>query len=436
MLRRLAPLPRARVRLAAPLLVAATLGLAACSSGDTTTGDASAAPGGASSASSGASTAASPPSYADVEAKAKGQTVNWYMYGGDDVLNGFINGYVKQQLAAKGVTLNQVKITDTADAVNKVLAEKQAGKDTDGSVDLIWINGENFATGKQAKLWYCGYPTSLPNATYVDFSQPAVSHDFGLPVDGCESVWQQANSALVYDSAKLKASDVASVDSLFAWAKAHPGQFTYPAPPDFTGSMAVRTFFYDTAGGPDTFQGGFNEQAYSAAADKLWQRLNGIEPSLWKKGETYPQTEDDVEKLYASGQIAAFLTYGPGAVGPAVAKGTYPDTTREAILSVGNISNYSFVAIPYNSPHKEGAEVLANLLLDPQTQLGLYKATGSYPAIDLTKVDPKVKQAFESVSRSPSVLSISQLQAHAQPELSADYVTRIEKDWKTNVLQQ
>ena len=372
--------------------------------------------------------------FAATLAAAKGQTVNWYMYGGDDTLNTFVNGYVKPKLAALGVTLNQVKITDTVTAVNKVLADKQAG--TPSSVDAIWINGENFATGKQADLWECGYPASLPNTKYVDLTQPAVANDFGLPVEGCESVWQQANSALVYDSSKLTAADVKSVTSLFAWAKAHPGQFTYPAPPDFTGSMAVRTFFYDTNGGAANFPGAFDKGKYSPAADKLWKRLNDLAPSLYKKGSTYPAAQTDVEKLFGNGEISAFLTYGPGAVGASVAKKTFPATTREAVLDVGNISNYSFLSIPKTSPHKAAAEVLANVLLDPASQLELYTKEGVFPAIDVAKTEPAVQAMFKGVSTSPSVLPLADLTAHAQPELASTYVTTIEKDWKTNVLQK
>jgi putative spermidine/putrescine transport system substrate-binding protein len=78
------------------------------------------------------------------------------MYGGDDLLNEYITGYVADAAAELGVTVNQVRINDTVEAVNTVLSEQSAGRDTDGSIDMIWINGENFATGKQADLWFCG----------------------------------------------------------------------------------------------------------------------------------------------------------------------------------------------------------------------------------------------------------------------------------------
>ena len=414
-----------RRSLAAALLLGVSL--TACGSSEPATTGAPQAPS--------APTGTAAPTYADVLAQAKGQTVDWYMYGGDDTINAFVTGFLSDELEAHGVTLNQVKVGDTVTVVDKILAERQAGK-TKGSVDAVWINGENFATGQQAEAWYCGYDRLLENSRYVDFDNPAVVNDFGLPTEGCESVWQQANSALVYDSSKLTEADVASVTALFDWAERNPGQFTYPAPPDFTGSMAVRTFLYDTVGGAQALAGPFDQAKYTPAAEQLWQRLNDLAPSLYKRGETYPAGQPDVEKLFANGEIAAYLTYGPGGVGQQVEKGVYPETTRQAVLDIGNISNYNFLAIPANSADKAGAQVLANVLLDPATQLELYQTAGTFPGIDLGKVTPEVRAQFEAVSTSDSVLPLAQLSEKAQPELVSDYVTRVEKDWKTNVLQK
>jgi putative spermidine/putrescine transport system substrate-binding protein len=375
--------------------------------------------------------------WAAVLGEARGQQVDWYMYGGDETLNTFVTGFLADRLDELGVTMKQVRSTDTVDAVTKVLAEKQAGRDEGGSVDLVWVNGENFATGQQAGLWHCGYDRDLPNAAYVDFDDPAVARDFGVPVEGCESVWQQADSALVYDSSALTERDVESVSSLFAWAERNPGRFTYPAPPDFTGSMAVRTFLYDTAGGPSALDGTtVDEEAYGEASSRLWDRLIGVAPSLWRGGETYPSSQSDVERLYGNGEIDAFLTYGPGAVGDLVARGVFPDSTRETVLSVGNIANNSFVAIPYNAGAQAAAKVLANELLDPEVQLELFRTAGIYPAIDLERLTDAERAPFEDVDLGPSVLPLTELTADTQPELAAAYVTRIEADWKARVLQR
>ena len=99
-----------------------------------------------------------------VLAAAKGQTVNWYIWGGSDSINAFVDNFYGKALKERyGITLNRVPIADTVDAVNQVLSEKQAGKET-GAVDMIWINGENFFTLKQANLLYPDWAQKIPNS--------------------------------------------------------------------------------------------------------------------------------------------------------------------------------------------------------------------------------------------------------------------------------
>lgn len=415
------PRPARRPALLTAVLALAT-GLVACGSAEPSDPDAAAGPDAG--------------DWPAVLAEARGRTLDWYMYTGDEAVNAFVEGHVTAELAEAGVTLNVVPVVDTADAVNKVASEQQAGRTTDGSVDAIWINGENFATGKQAGLWFCGYPAELPNARYVDLTAPEVATDFGTPVDGCEAAWQRANSALVYDSAQLGAADVASLSALEAWARANPGRLAYPAPPDFTGSMVVRTFLYDTADDPAALGGAFDAERFGPVAERLWERLTALEPALWRAGETYPTSQEAVEQLYASGEIAAYFTYGPGTVGPQVAAGTFPASTREAVPDVGNIGNVSNLAVPANSPDQAAALVLANVLQDPESQLRMFADGGLYPAIEVDRTEPAVQERFAAVAPGPSVLGLDELTARVLPELDAGYVGAVDDGWTENVLQR
>ena len=103
--------------------------------------------------------AAADPDPADWDAvveAAQGQTVYWNAWGGSDVVNDYI-AWVGEQAAEQRVTLEHVKLTDTAEAVSRVLAEKTAGRDDDGGIDLVWINGENFAAMKERELLFEHY---------------------------------------------------------------------------------------------------------------------------------------------------------------------------------------------------------------------------------------------------------------------------------------
>ena len=367
--------------------------------------------------------------------EAKGQTVNWYMWGGGTAINTYVNDYIGAEAKKLGVTLNQVKLNATAEAVNKVLGEKQAGNATNGAVDMIWINGENFATGRQADIWHCDWATKLPNAKYVDWTSSSVNSDFGLPVDGCEAPWATASSGLVYDSKVIPKAAVASLDAFIAWVKANPGKFTYPAPPDFNGSMTVRRLFYHANGGFSNFLGAYDASKFTPAMAKAATFLNDLKPALWRKGTTYPANIGDLEKLYANGEISAYLNYGALASFTNVDKGLFPKTTRVTAFKEGMIGNISYVTIPYNSPNKAGAQVIANIMQSPAAQLKMQVdgVIGS-PAIVMAKTPLAAKYRVLPVH--PSSTSPSVLAKNANPELTSAWLKAIDNGWIKDVQQK
>src|SRR5260370_41194758 len=87
----------------------------------------------------------------EVVRKARGTDVGFGMWAGDEDRNRLFRSSVSKRLKDDfGITLRIVPNGDTAEAVNKLLNEKGAGKTEGGSIDVLWINGENFRTAKQA----------------------------------------------------------------------------------------------------------------------------------------------------------------------------------------------------------------------------------------------------------------------------------------------
>ncbi len=372
------------------------------------------------------------PQWNKILAQAKGETVNWYMWGGSTEINAYVNDYLGAQAKKYGIRLNQVKLNGTADAVNKVLGEKQAGNRTKGGVDMIWINGENFATGVQAGIWKCGWATKLPSARYVDWTNSSVNHDFGLPVNGCEAPWASASSGLIYDSKVISSSAASSLSTFIDWVKAHPGQFTYPAPPDFNGSMTVRRLFYFANGGYSNFLGKFDQAKFDAGMAKTAQLLNDLKPYLWRKGATYPATIGDLEKLYANGEVSAYLDYGALAAFTNVDTGLFPKSTRVSGFKEGTIGNISYVTIPFNSPHWAGAQVIANIMESPAAQFKMQTdgVIGS-PAINMSLTT--LSKKYRALPVHPSSVSPSVLAKNANPELTSAWLKAIDAGWQASV---
>ncbi|MFZ5710540.1 MAG: ABC transporter substrate-binding protein [Pseudomonadota bacterium] len=371
----------------------------------------------------------------EIVAEARGSEVNWFMWGGADNINRYVTGYIGTILTDRyDITLKQVPLADTVEAVNIVLGEKEAGKDEDGSVDLIWINGENFRTMKQGGLAWCGYVGSLPNNALVDWDNPAIANDFGVPVEGCEVPWSRAQFAFAYDSARTP-NPPKSIPALIEWVKANPGQFTYPAPPDFNGSVFVRHVFYYAAGGVRNLLGEFDQAKFDEVAPKAWAILNGMEPDLWRGGRTYPTSITRLNELFANREVALSFNYDPAQFGVAVGSGQYPDTVRSYGLTDGTIGNTSYTAIPYNSPHKAAAMVLQNLLLSGEAQLEKARPEvwGTSPGIEMDRTAADIRSAFAALPPDPAVVPAAELARNALPELQAGWIAAIEKGWIENV---
>lgn len=374
-------------------------------------------------------------SWDDVVSMAKGGEVNWFLWGGSDNINQYVSEFVGGILKKDyDITLNRVGLSDTVEAVNIVLGEKESGVVDKGSVDMIWVNGENFRTMKQGGLAFCGYTDTLPNNELVDWNNPSIANDFGVPVDGCEVPWSKTQFAFAYDTARME-SPPKSIPEILAWAKANPGKFTYPAPPDFNGSVFVRHVFYYAAGGVDNLLGEFDQAKYDEAATKTWAILNELEPSLWREGKTYPASVSAMEQLYANSEVDLTFNYEPAGVGLNIENGVFPPTTQGYGLTDGTIGNTNYTIIPFNSPNKAAAMVLQNVLLSGPVQYekALPTVWGAAAAIDVSRTSADIQAKFAAIEKHPNVVPAADLAKTALPELQSSWISAIEKGWLANV---
>jgi putative spermidine/putrescine transport system substrate-binding protein len=378
-----------------------------------------------------------------VLAAARGQTINWYIWGGSDSINAFVDNFYGKALRERyGITLNRVPIADTVDAVNQVLSEKQAGVDP-GVVDLIWINGENFFTLKQANLLYPDWAQKLPNSKYVNWENPAIHLDFGHPVDNLESPWSSAQFQLIYDTARIAENELPrSYAGLKDWACAHPGRFTYiaPGPGGFLGTRFVKGALYEISGGAEQWQA-FDQAVWDQWAPELWQYLNELEPCLWRNGETYPKSESELVALFANNEVDFSMTNDITGASRWIADGLMPATARAFVFDNYMIGDFNYVAIPVNAPHKAAALVLANLLLEPEFQAAQILPQNGFGlgfAIDVNRVsDPvalaKLQEAASNLG--DAATPASDLAKSLVGDTAAEYQNLVEQAWLTNVLQ-
>jgi putative spermidine/putrescine transport system substrate-binding protein len=376
-------------------------------------------------------------SWPEILKRARSQTVDWFMWGGFPSTNAYVNGYVAPQVQALyGVKLRQVPVKDIAAVISKLLVEKQAGKNTDGEVDLMWINGENFRTCKKNGLLYGPFADMLPNQKLVDWTRPSVKNDFGEPGQGLESPWGSAQVVMIYDSARVP-NPPRTMGALLDWIRNHPGRFTYPAPPDFTGSAFVRHVFYYASGDVSSWQQQFDAARFNRTAAKTYKILKDLSPYLWRQGRTYPENPIRLAHLLADGELDFAISYHPAEASKMISDGLYPETVRTFVFKKGTISNTHFVAIPFNAAHRHGAMVVANFLISPQAQLKKAdsRVWGDFPAIDIGRLDNSWQKKFSALPRGIATLPGSELQSHQLPEPPSEILIRLEKGWNQHVLK-
>jgi putative spermidine/putrescine transport system substrate-binding protein len=373
----------------------------------------------------------------EIVGQASGGEVNFAMWSGDEARNSYYQSAVASALKQRyGIRLRLLPTNDTADVVNKLLNEKGAGKNSGGTIDLVWINGENFRTAKQGGVLWGPFAEALPNIKH--FAADSRRRDFGTPIDGYEAPYMRAQFVIAYDTARVP-EPPRSIVKLREWIKSHPGRFTYLAPPDFTGSAFIRHIFLYYLYQQDAPQGAFdnfNEPLYRRTADATVAYLNEIKPFLWRKGETYPASPKEADRLFANSEIDFTMSYGPSFASDRIARGEYPSTTRTFVFTEGTIGNYSYLAIPFNSANPAGALVAINHLMAPAHALEQGRALGSLFPLLLDYLTPEERAQVESLPLGPATLPVTELAKHQLSEPDAQCLERLEKDWREKVLRQ
>lgn len=367
-------------------------------------------------------------SWDDVVAKAKGQTVFWNAWAGDERINAYIAWAGEQVKARYGVEVQHVKLSDTAEAVARVVAEKAAGRTEGGSVDLIWINGENFAAMKRNGLLFGPWTASAPNYRFVDTTRKKTTTvDFTVPVDNLEAPWGMAQFVFMHDTAYVD-STPGSVAGILNWAKDNPGRFTYPQPPNFLGTTFLKQALIELAPDPRALLEPV--AGFDAVTAPLWAYLDELHPLMWRRGQAFPQNGPALHRLLDDGEVSIAMSFHPAETSGLIAEGKLPETVRTFVLDRGTIGNTHFVAIPFNAKAKQGAMVLADFLMSPESQARKQDPDiwGDFTVLAVDRLSADARAAFDKLDMGIATLSPAELGA-TQLEPHPSWVAALETAW-------
>ena len=368
----------------------------------------------------------------DIKAnRVSGQTIFFHSWGGAKNINSYIKWASDKVKKRYNITVKHVKVTDTANVVARILSEKNVKKDNNGAVDLLWINGENFSVMKKNNMLFSeNWIRDLPNSKYLDFeNNPSLLNDFGVPTEGMEMPWGVSQLNFYYDSKYIK-SPPRSASELKDYIIRNKGRFTFPQPPDFTGTSFLKQILIELIDNKSLLKSEYIIHKHKDALSPLWKWLDETTPYLWREGKIYPPNYLALTELVAEREIDIGMAFNIAHASNAISEGKLPNTIRSFIHKDGTLANVHFLAIPYNSDKKTAAKIFVNFLISPEAQLKKQDKTfwGDPSVISVAKLDKNWKNKFTSLPRGLATLSNEELTMKLE-EPHPSWVKIIEEGW-------
>jgi putative thiamine transport system substrate-binding protein len=365
-----------------------------------------------------------------VEADAKGQTVYFYAWGGSSTINQYIARWAQIAEERHDVKVEHVKVDDISVAIQGIQTAKRVGRSDQGSVDVMWINGENFARMKRDGLLGAPFVTDLPSSRAINLDDPTIAADFSVPTDGLEAPWGRAQLVFIYDQSRLS-QPPKSMDALLDYAKNNPGRVTYPEPPNFHGTTFLKQVLWETAEQQDWLKEPYSQERFKRVTVPMWAYLDALHPYLWRGGKEFPDSAEVMMDLFADGILDIALSFNPNDASQRILDGRFAPSVRTYIHNTGTVGNTHFLAIPFNADARAGALVWINLLLSSEAQAEKADPTvwGDPTVIDLSRLDSKGRELFDSLDLGPATLSVAD-RGIPLSEPHASWVEPLERAWK------
>jgi putative spermidine/putrescine transport system substrate-binding protein len=369
-----------------------------------------------------------------IEAKAKGSTVQLMMWQGDPLINKYMATYIIPELKNRyGIEL-KINGGQGNDLVKTLLAEKEANK-PESSIDMCWINGETFFQLRQINALYGPFVTQLSNSQYINFENPFIKTDFQQPTDGYECPWGNVQMAIIYDSLRTPQPPL-SMEALELYVKAHPSRFTIPN--EFTGMTLLKSWMIALSGSKNGLDGAFDEKKYKELSTKLWEYINRIKPYFWRKGETFPEGLATMHQMFSNGELDFTMSNNDGEVDNKILQNIFPKTSKAYVFESGTIQNSHFMGIPLGSKNKAGAMVVINFLISPEAQFQKMTPSvwGDGTVLDIKKMSTDWQEKFKNIPERTHSPKRTDIQDKALQEPVAEYMIRLSDDFRKYVIEK
>ncbi|MDR3137246.1 MAG: ABC transporter substrate-binding protein [Coriobacteriales bacterium] len=365
---------------------------------------------------------------------ARGTEVHYWSWAGSDVISGWYNNNLANYLKENyDVTLKLTGVADTVDTVTQISSEMQAGI-AEGSVDFLWVNGENFYTLMQANYLYGPFTQALPMNKLLDPLNTNNIYDTAVQIYGHEASWQSIYMVFTVDSAKVDFIPK-NTDEFLEFCKKYPGKVTYPDVFDYAGSTIISIFFANILKEEDYMKVALDMELSKEELKNLLEPglryLRDLNPYLWSEGKTFPSNSQGYSQMFSDGELVLGMsTNNPK---PQVDKGIFPASTRSFILEK-TIQAFYYLAIPKNATNKAAAMVAINAMGMPDLQASDFEVNGFVPVVDSTRLTEEEQAMFDRIDIGEHWVPVSEMEGRTLPLPSGRNIDVITEIWREEVV--
>lgn len=376
------------------------------------------------------STSELPKQWSDILDAARGSEVTMMMWQGDPVINAYMNDYVKPTVKEEyDITLSFANGQGNV-IVQTLFAEQQAGLE-ESNLDIVWINGETFYQLRELNSLHGPFVNSLPNARWIDLSNPFIGKDFQQSIDGYECPWGNVQMTWIYNQEKV-ARFPQDRQELLTFVQSHPAVFTWDR--HFTGMTLLKSWLMDIAP-QGSLYGAFDEKLYQQYSKELWRYIDQLKPYLWRKGETFPSSVAPMHQMFQNGELWFTFSNNDAEVENKIYRNIFDTTARADVPSYGSIQNSHFLGIPKRSAHKAASMVVINFLISFEAQLEKSKTEvwGDGPVIALERLEDDQQELFKEAMEREYAPERSTIDSLALQELDPEYMIRLYEDFQNYI---
>jgi putative spermidine/putrescine transport system substrate-binding protein len=304
--------------------------------------------------------------------------------------------------ACSNVTVNLVFSEHNANdqlTFDKIAAAKQAGKVS--GVD-IWETSRMLQAGESGMLVKLTQ-SDIANIAKVAPDVMARDSYYGVPYRGSSVV-------IAYNSTKIP-NPPTTLQGLYDWIKAHPGEFTYNTP-DTGGSGQ---FFVEAAlkEGVNSSDMKAFQTAYDAKMESQWSKgweiLKGLSPYIYQKG-FYPKGNAGTLQLLSKGSINMTPAWSDMALSY-LAQGLLPPEVKLEQLNPPFSGGAAYIGVVADSPNKSAAYAFLNWLLTPDVQSIMITKMNGYPGVEWKYVPADMQKKFAAIAKGYSFQFSSKFEA-------------------------